>query len=558
MCDHHNSAQPSDNGKQIDAKSRQGKALQDGKAHRTHHQTWSRRNFLQLGGLAAGGAMLFGHTPVRALNSSPLLSLLGGSESDRNLVIIRWKGGNDGLNTIIPMSQYNLYQAYRPTIAVPDDNASRFLLGDGNFALNRSMSAVENLWNDGKMAIVHSVGYPQQNYSHFRSSDIWATASDSEEVLNTGWVGRYFDQELPAFDIAPSLAPPGLQIGTETNFLFRTSVTSMALALQNPTQFYRIAQTGQLFDTTTLPDLDCTYGKEALYMRTIANNAFRYSDAIKAAYDASSTQANYPNTELANQLAIVARMIKGRLGSKIYMVSIGGFDTHAEQLAFHPQLLQEVGEAVHAFFDDLSVDQDAVNNTLAMSMSEFGRTVFENGSFGTDHGAGAPVMFWGNQVIGGLKGDFTGIDFSQLDQYGDIQYTTDFRSIYGTVLKEWFCLNPVVVDAILGGNFGLVNNVLPTCTPSLGSNNYVILAGHHPNGNGTTTIKYALLKGGQVLLRILNKAGQPLATLVNEAQSSGSYAVAFNPQEHGLRPGEYIYRLDTGGKTYTRRIGVLF
>lgn len=331
----------------------------------------------------------------------------------------------------------------------------------------------------------------------------------------------------------------------------------MALAISNPTEFYRIAQTGQLYDTSLLPN-NC-YGKEATFMRSVANSSFRYSEAIKTAFDASTTEVDYPQEgQLGEQLQIVARLIKGRLGTKVYLVDIDGFDTHAEQRGYHEYLMTDIADSVSAFIQDLKGETDAWENTLIMTISEFGRTVHENGSLGTDHGTSAPQFIFGANINGGIKGEHASLD--NIPQYGDMQHTTDFRAMYYSVLKDWFCMESQLADAIMGRNFPIISDLLPNCEPAKGSNDTAVLFGHNPNPSKPQQrlIKYAILKRGFVRLQLLDLAGKPKATLVNTTQTEGSYTFPFYPQEFHLKPGQYIYRLDTGGKTYSRRISLLF
>ena len=551
-----NTHKPSSTSKSTQRQNRKGKTLQNEQAHSCDHKNWSRRDFLTASGLfAAGASFMLGSSSLKAFAPNQMLKALGALESDKTLVIVRLKGGNDGLNTIIPRGN-NFYYNIRPNIAIQENELTP--LSD-EYGINAAMNSLMSLWNDGNMAVLQSVGYPDQDFSHFRSSDIWASASDAEEYVTTGWIGRHLDQEYPAYSIAPPNAPAGLQIGVRTSSIFKGADTSMALAISNPTEFYRIAQTGQLYDTSLLPN-NC-YGQEATFMRDVANNSFRYSEAIKTAFDASTTDADYPQEgQLAEQMQIVARLIKGRLGTKVYLVDIGGFDTHAEQRVddWHEYLLMDIADSVSAFIQDLKGETDAWENTLIMTISEFGRTFHENGSLGTDHGTAAPQFIFGANISGGLKGEHSRLD--NIPEYGDMEYSTDFRAMYYSVLKDWFCMDSQVVDAIMGRNFPLIPDLLPHCDPPKGSNDTAVLFGHNPNPSKPQQrlIKYAILKKGFVRLQLLDLAGKPKATLINTTQAEGSYTFPFYPQEYHLKPGHYIYRLDTGGKTYSRRISLLF
>lgn len=522
------------------------------KAHAKDHYSNSRRNFLFNSGiLLAGSSMMLGSSKLQALASSPLLATIdGNSNNDRILVIINLNGGNDGLNTVVPRGN-DTYYNLRPTLAVQEPDMWAL---SPEFGMPNYMSDWQSLWGDGKMAAIHSVAYPNQNYSHFRSTDIWLSGSDSLTELSTGWVGRYLDYEYPAFVETPANYPVGLQIGYSSSLLFAGAGTSMGLTINNPTEFYQIAQTGQLYSMENLPE--CTYGSELSFMRQTANNTVRYAETINQAYTSSEFYSNYPaNNGLADQLSMVARLIKGGLKTKVFLVELGGFDTHDSQAAYHPTLLNYLASAVKAFYDDLTQSGD-IGRVLTITTSEFGRTVGENGSYGTDHGQGAPLFVFGETISGGFKGTFG--ELSDIG-YEDQSFTTDFRSIYASILKDWFCIDQVIVNGILGANLPVVDDLLPVCTPDTGSNNTAVLLGHNPapNNMSIVQIKYAVLQAGSVKIQIKNNAGQVKATLMNAQQVPGSYTIDFDRTQYGLTPGNYIYQIQTGGKNYNRRIKLM-
>lgn len=530
-------------------KKRWGASLDQQIAHQEAHQAWNRRDFLRMSGLAAlGSGMMLSGFPVGAFAPSPLLSSLSTADcGDRTLVLIRLKGGNDGLNTLILRGNDEYYNI-RPSLAIQENE----LWGlSPEYGMPNTMQALEPLWVDGRMQVIHNVGYPNPNYSHFRSSDIWASASDSNEVVKTGWMGRWLENAYPAFTEAPPVIPPALQIGVESNLVFRGPESNMALSVSNPQEFYQIAQTGQLYSldllTNSVPD------QELGFVRSMANSAFRYAESIQQAYNNGSNAGNYPGTYLSEQLQIVARMIKGNLGTKVYMVTIGGFDTHAQQADFHPNLVNNLALSVKAFFDDLD-NTGHSENVLCMTFSEFGRTIYQNGSDGTDHGTGAPMFLFGNDLGSTFIG--TEPDLVNVGQYGDPDFSTDFRSVYATLLQDWLCIPTPETDFALGESFGYIEGLVPAGSPSIGSNDAAALLGHQAQLEepGTFLIKYAIKVGGETRIQILTKDGHPLRTLLNEFQDRGSYTLPFNPVQYQLASGEYIYRLQTGGKVYTKLI----
>ena len=532
-------------------KKRFGSTINHGLAHTKEHSNWGRRDFLKMTGLAGlGTSLMLGKTPVQAMANGPLFNALTASEcGDRVLVLIRLAGGNDGLNTIIHRGNDEYYNI-RPSLAIPESGLWAL---NTDYGMPNEMQDLESFWGDGKMQVIHNVGYPNANYSHFRSSDIWASASDSDDLVTTGWIGRWLDNEFPAYQSAPPVVPPALQIGIETNLLFRAAAGPLALSISNPTEFYQIAQSGELYDTSQL-NINLPNQGELGYVRSIANSAFRYSEKIRDAYNASTTQGDYPNNFLGQEMSIVARLIKGNLGTKVYMVTIGGFDTHAQQADLHPILIQNVASSVNAFFQDLEASGHH-EQVLAMTFSEFGRTIFENGSLGTDHGTGAPMFLFGEGIGQGFHGDAP--DLLDVDIYGDPAFSVDFRQGYATVLQNWMCVDPDVIDNVLGNtNFPLVEGLLPESSPPVGSNNRAALLGHnpHPNIANAFQIKYAMKERGTVRIQITDMSGHPLRTLVNQFQERGSYTITFNPTMQFLPPGAYMYKLETGGRIFTRNI----
>ncbi|MCC7246972.1 MAG: DUF1501 domain-containing protein [Saprospiraceae bacterium] len=528
---------------------RQGAALEHGEAHEQEHQLWSRRDFLSATGILGAGGLLLGKMGIRSFQPTPLMAALANGNSDRILVLIRLDGGNDGLNTIIERGN-PFYYNLRPTIGIPDNQLWAL---SPEYGMPQYTQALEPLWQDGMMKVLFNVGYPNPNYSHFRSYDIVASASESDQLVNTGWMGRFLDHEYAAFLQTPPTVPPALQIGVQADLIFKADQANMALAVSSPQEFYQIAATGQLYDTASLGSSPREL--ELAYVRQTANQAFRYASTIKESYSRGKNEVDYPTDNyLAEQMAIVARLIKGNLGTRIFMVEIGGFDTHATQADRHPILLNRLATAVKAFYDDLGATWK--DKVLGMTFSEFGRTIYENGSLGTDHGWGTPMMLFG----GGLGNGFTGSyqDLSNPDPYTDPEFSVDFRSVYATVLQDWMGTSPDLVNFVLGQQHDRIAGLVPATTPNTGDNGKCALLGHnpHPTLSSTVEIKYAMLQNGPVRLQILDKNGNILRTLVNEYREKGSYSFPFRPSDWYISPGEYQYRLMGGGQVFQRSLKV--
>ena len=453
------------------------------------------------------------------------------------MVLIQLDGGNDGLNTIVPITNDIYYQA-RPTLAV---RANQTIPLTTELGMHPSMEGVRGVYDNGQMAIVQNVGYENPDQSHFRSTDIWMSSSDADDYDATGWTGRTLETMFPDFGQNPPNQPLGVQLGG-SSMLFQGRNNNMGMTLESPETFERLAETGQFYSTAQLPGT--TYGAEMLYARQVANSAFRYAGALQDAAGAGSNRVEYPQGFLAQNLSIVSKLIKGQLGTKVYVVSLPGFDTHAEQIPYHPMLLQELATSVQAFMQDLEAD-NLMDNVLVMTFSEFGRTIWENGSGGTDHSTSAPLFLFGPGAKGGLYG--TPTDLSRVNQDGDPLHDIDFRSVYASVLQDWFGMAPGTVASVLGRSFTtlpLINAPTNTATEAAAIPEAFALQQNYPNPfNPQTTIPYLLHRSEPVRLRVYDVQGRLVSTLVDKTQPAGQHIVAFDANR--LPSGVYFYRLET-------------
>ena len=520
-------------------------------AHDQEHATWNRRSFIQALGLAGAGSMMLAGTNVSATAPSPLSVALSGSENDNILVIIRLKGGNDGLNTVVPLYDYGTYSNLRPTIRHQENE---LLSLSPDFAIPNYMSALESVWGEGNMKIIHGVGYPDQNLSHFRSSDIWATA-DAINVEPTGWWGRYFEDLYPDYLINPPEAPPAVQIGSIGNLIFEGSGSNYAFSVANPDQLANIAQTGGLHDVVNLPE--CVYGDQLLFLRAQTNTTFTYAEVINDAYTSSSNEASYIQGTLSDQLAIIARMIKGGLGTKVYMVSLNGFDTHADQVNKQRTLHEDLANSIKHFYEDLaSTGYD--DKVLGMTISEFGRRPYENGSNGTDHGAASPTFLFGAGLNGnGFVGAHPEINASAWDNNNNLVPSTDFRDVYASVLTDWFCLDPSIVNTILlNDNYQTLNlgfNCQGLTTPDFANvSHFSHVATYRDN---RTFIEINMQNSAHVEVKLINILGQEMVTLCNEILTPGNHIIDVKARANTrLAYGQYIYRINTLGQFYSKSI----
>ncbi len=530
---------------------RYGSALEHGQAHERDHNQWSRRSFIRNLGLAGGVSMFLNKLPLSALSNSPLSMALGQNDSNRILVLIRMQGGNDGLNTIIPLFDYGTYRSKRPTIHIPENQIINLT---DEFGIPNYMGNLFPLWEEGQMKVINSVGYPDQNLSHFRSSDIWASASDANVNDQSGWLGRLLDNKYPDYLNNPPTNPPAIQIGGTGNILFNnTDMTTLGVIVNNPEQLAEIAETGVLYDPNDVPD--CYYGEQLRHVRTVANSTFFYADIIAEAFERGNNAVEYEQS-LGEQLALVARLIKGNLGTQLYMVSIDGFDTHASQNNAHPFLLSTIANEVQKFFEDLT-DGGCAENVLAMTYSEFGRRIEQNASAGTDHGAAAPMMLFGAGLNGnGVLGKAP--DLQDVDDVGNLKFGTDFREIYATVLENWLCLDKEAVDLALGQSFDRMGELGLSCNPTTPVANF---AGHQLFHKAVyqqdqILIQYELPHSMPVRIDISNVAGQHVTTLFDGMQSQGQHQIPFSIGQSRIPASIYIYSIRAGNTIASQKIRV--
>ena len=548
MCDHDTADSPP-------TQPRFGSRLEHGQAHAEDHARWSRRDFLTgLGLVTAGGAIMLGGTPVRAFGQTSLLQHLRALETDRTLVLIQLTGGNDGLNTVTPRTN-DIYYRLRPHIAIRDNQGIPI---NDTLSLHPALQPLKATYGDGRMAVIQNVGRPNYSLSHFIETDAWLSAPIEGDLVASGWVGRSLNTEFPDFIDHPPAYPLAVQLGGVSSLLVAGPESNMGMSLASPDEFVRLAEQGVLYDPDDVPATP--YGAEMSFLRTMAKDSVIYAEAIQGAAETGLNQVEYPPSDLARNLSITARLIKGRLGARVYHVSIGGFDTHASQgsvFGTHANLLRTLAEAVQAFLADLDA-ADGFDDVLVMTFSEFGRRVEQNGSHGTDHGTAAPMFLFGG-VTGGVYG--TDPNLSDLDADGNLKFEIDFRSVYATALQDWFGFDAAATAGILGGAYetlGFVGESAPisTATESAGVPERFVLEQNYPNPfNPRTTITYALPRTERVTIRVFDVQGRAVATLVDAPKAAGRHTVAFDAS--GLPSGFYLYRLQAGSFTETKTMALV-
>jgi len=557
-----------------------GNSLQD-EGHDGEHKYWSRRSFLQALGIAGSGSMLMGSQMLTASAPSRLTSAIADAQTDNILILIRLSGGNDGLSTIIPIQQYDAYANARPNIYIPE---SKILKLTDDFGVPSYMKSLEPMWAEGQFKAVHGVGYEDQSLSHFTGSDIYANTdltSTGFRGLNTGWMGRHFENLYPDYLLNSPPAPAAIQIGNFSNLIFQGEEANYAFVTSNIDQLEEIAETGVQYNLDPALFDSCMYGDQLKYLRGVANTTYEYSGIIHDAYERGQNQVEYQDNYFARQMALLARLIKGNLGTKVYMVSMGGFDTHGNQPLAHERLMTTLSVALDNFYDDLAfTEQD--DCVLSMTFSEFGRRIFENGSNGTDHGKAAPTLFFGTGLNGSaFVGEHPSLD--DPDGRGNLEYTMDFRDLYATVMAEWLCVPiPLVEQHLLDHPYAPVNlgfncsgtdfpdivysdqpPTLPDTPPSDDKlpeqseiSNVVVHKPYYPTEQ-TPHIYLEMPFTAHVDISLFNILGQKVGTIFNEMMLEGAAEINVRDRINAhLASGKYIYRIQVQDQKMSKSIMV--
>lgn len=416
----------------------------------------TRREFLRstvLGGALASTVPAFLANTFSALQASAADSAIqtATGRDHEILVVLQMAGGNDGINTVVPFANDH-YRRARPKLGLA---ASEVLKVNDEIGLHPSLAGFKSLYDAGHLSVIQGIGYPNPNRSHFRSTEIWQTASDSEKFEKYGWLGRYFDNACAGCD--PTV---GVNIGRQMPQAF-AAAHPLGISLSNPQQYRFIdsdrgqdGATGESFRKLNEADeamamdggnsggsIGSIHGKMTHagstldFLERASMDAQVSSEKITAISAKVQNKAAYPGSGLGTSLKLVARLIGGGLPTRVYYVSQGGYDTHANQLPAQQRLLKDLGDSVKAFTDDLKA-QGNLSRVVVMTFSEFGRRVAENANGGTDHGAAAPMFVIGDKVKAGLLGKYPSLAPADLLN-GDIKYTVDFRTVYAGLLEGW-------------------------------------------------------------------------------------------------------------------------
>lgn len=428
---------------------------------------FSRREFLRTLVIGGGGGLLVPSIFSEALEAAAVRGRLPAAHEAPILVVLQLSGGNDWLNTVVPLGNDD-YARARPKLAL---GAKSTLKLDADTGLHPALTGLQALYDEGAVSIVHAVGYPRPNRSHFRSMEIWQTASEVDRYERHGWIGRYFDRycgdldgsvgvalsgQMPqAFQAA---APKGLAFKDPNQLQVRGGLHrggSEDAAMQAPAE----EMSGLDADTASGASVGALAGKSAsnpglsplAFLVQTARDAQAGAQRVAAIQRNGRNLVTFPTTGLGRDCSLLSRLIAGNMPARVYYLTLGGFDTHTNQSGTQDRLLREVGDALRALLGDLKAQGNLARVQL-MVFSEFGRRVKENASGGTDHGAAGPVLVLGGKSKGGVIGTYPSLKPADLDR-GDVKFGVDFRSVYATLLERHL---GVASAPVLGRQFPLI------------------------------------------------------------------------------------------------------
>jgi uncharacterized protein (DUF1501 family) len=513
-----------------------------------------RRKFLKNSIAACASTLLLDSMYNKAFAGSPMLDGLRGVDNDKVLVLVQLNGGNDGLNTVLPLDQYTNLAAARANILIPEASVLK-LNGNSTTGLHPSMGGMKDLYDNKYLSLIQGVSYPNPNYSHFRATDIWLSGSEYDQYLMTGTLGRYLSEEFnnypTGYPNATMPDPLAIQIGSSVSMALQGADISMGISVTN------ISGTITLGTSNTDAVPLTPAGHELAFLRQTSAQTQSYNAVIKAAAAACPTNSSTkypvtPNNSLGDQLKSVARLIKGGLKTKIYIVSMNGFDTHSNQLTTQASLLSTLSLGIEAFQDDC-IKMGISDRVTGMVFSEFGRRIVSNASGGTDHGAGAPVILFGTQLVGGMYGTNPVIG-ANLTNGSNIPMQHDYRQVFHNIMTDWFgvkdpslskiTLNPYANMSLFKkkGGVGIDNLDM-----KMNKINSII-----PNPISTSGTIEITSRGEHITLKLFDIQGKKSMTILDQKVEVGTHQIPFHKAD--IHAGIYILEMMSSEGKVTREL----
>jgi uncharacterized protein (DUF1501 family) len=550
-----------------------------------------RRKFLQQLSLAGALPFTLGGMQLWAMDKkTPLQRLACLSTNDRVLIILQLHGGNDGINMVIPIADYDRYYNARANIAIGETGARGLIKLDSTLSVEKQvglhpdMIGAKNLYDQGKLAVVQGVSYENNNGSHFRGRDISFMGGGSNDYLDSGWIGRYLQQTYAPqiypedFPNAEMLDPLALEFGNDVSLIFhQEGHIPTSISIYDPIGFFELVDNLEGFedrdielDPRGIPPVvldNSPYGKELNWILGLEKKSDDYAARLKQVYEAGKAQdpnitypTEYPlnapegarRNSLSGQLQIIANLLHGGCKTKVFLVKLGGFDTHANQvesydasMGGHAALLYHISSAMNAFQMDLNA-RNLEDKVLSITTSEFGRRIYSNGSYGTDHGTGAPMLVFGKWVRPGVLG--VNPDITK----DNVELQHDYRQVYATILKDWLEVDASLVDnemGILWGNYPGFGTSLPLINDNITADEPFIqerfyLKSCFPNpAKEEVNIGFYLNSRKKVIIEILDLNGNRLKPLISEWREQGEHTLKVNIED--LPNGTYLYQMTT-------------
>jgi uncharacterized protein (DUF1501 family) len=531
-----------------------------------------RRDFINTSTAAAAGVIAAPYIakskPI--LNFKPIDRILS-DDNDNVLIVIELFGGNDGLNTIVPIAEEDKYRELRDTLHIPAEATVRFEQSD--LYMNRALvddvhnGGMLQLMAEGRLAVVQGIGYDNPTLSHFRSRDIWHAGiinTDPNVKLLDGWIGRYFAELLPDYPEVIPEHPLAIHVGGTIPLAFKSNKGHMGIAITDPEAFFKLGEgltpTDPKFDNPG----DDYFKREYNFAHIIGEQAEEYSKAVKAAYDIGKEKLKVDYGEgLAQKFKLISALIAGGLKSKVYHVNLSNFDSHAQQMdagytGAHATLLNELANAVSQFLDD-AVQQGYHQRVAGMTVSEFGRRAKDNGSRGTDHGsASIQFVFAGHDenINGGFFNNDGQLVFAKLNAADNIDYTYDFRRTYADALELWLNGTEEHSETVFGEKvpkLEVLRKRISSVEDNLTYENGKFI-NIYPNPSfGTGSINFTLKKPLNVTVEIYEVTGKMISVLHKGLLMNGNYNFDFIIN----KSGNYFVNIKTKDKNYSEKIIVL-
>lgn len=536
--------------------------------------------------------------PMKVMGENMLTKLIRSADNvnDKVLIILQLHGGNDGMNMLIPVEQYDLYYSRRPNIAIPAKNSLRkyipldsTLPSESQVGLHPDMPHIKGLYDTGRAAFVQGVSYKNNNGSHFRGRDIQFMGGGADDYFQSGWVGRYLNQvyspyaypndfplELPNPENLEMIDPLGIEMGNDTSLIFHQQgniPTSISLpsdleAFSNLVNELPGFEEGVADPRGIPPEIveNSAYWKEMNWILGLEQKTDDYAQRLYNVWTTGGeSSVSYPETypfnaptgskrnPLSDQFQLVARLLAGGCKTKVFMVRIGGFDTHADQttsydptMGGHAALLYHISATMKAFQDDLK-SRGLEDRVLTVTTSEFGRRINSNDSYGTDHGTGGPIMIFGKGVRAGVSGispDLTNPDTDNVD----MQF--DYREVYANLLHHWMGASEADVNAIFYGDYltgslgALATTVITGVNDSFIEKRYKLEQNYPNPAKEATTIGFRINDTLQVIIDLMDSRGSKIRNLVSSVYEPGYHTIPVSVS--GLQPGMYLYQLKAG------------